>query len=372
MILSFSFSLCVLIIMINTIYFRDGAIISIAGIFILIISTSLLLFEVTLVGWDADNFITHSIDFYNNSTSSMSRTYKNLSYYLYIPNVIGDSFKEVKYLALLFNSILITQSVVFMITLNEKSISRVNLTPLLYFILPSSFLMASTITREPLILFSLVVFVYALIDYSKRQRLGYMIFLIVLSVLLMYLFKPVYILAMFLSLIGYFTSRFIFNSFLLLSFILFFTYIGEVSFLNYFNKALAARDIGGAAYLVGMHYNSIADWVFSIPIRFAYFAFGVSLYDFRSISDFIMFIESMIFLYMFYFLYKRRKYIYHSKINSIILFLIIFLMFMGAMVDSNYGTAIRHKWPSLMLTIFLFLRVRYCFNYDVKKLFFKI
>lgn len=117
-------------------------------------------------------------------------------------------------------------------------------------------------------------------------------------------------------------------------------------FIEYPLHTMQKRVEGGSAYLVGMKYTTVFDIFLFAPIRFIYFTFGPLIWDVRGASMLISFVEALGIMAVFYW---AMKYFYQkwdlSRFNFQI-FLLIFGfigLFANAAVDSNYGTAIRHR-----------------------------
>ena len=116
--------------------------------------------------------------------------------------------------------------------------------------------------------------------------------------------------------------------------------------LDYANVQLRSRATGGSAYLQGMQYHSLIDMLLFAPIRFVYFLFGPFPWRITNPLMLLAFVESMAILVIFYLFIKDliiNKTL--AKWKSTIFMIIFFLIGITAssLIDSNYGTAIRHK-----------------------------
>jgi hypothetical protein len=166
-----------------------------------------------------------------------------------------------------------------------------------------------------------------------------------------------------------------------LKIILFITFLGILIFLgiifqdvmNFFIEyplqTMQKRVEGGSAYLVGMKYTTIFDIFLYAPIRFIYFTFGPLIWDVRGASMLISFFESLGIMAIFYwalkYFYKLRR---ASNLNLQIFLLVFgFIGLMAnAIVDSNYGTAIRHRMvyiiPFIVFASAYLVNIKYNFK----------
>ncbi|MCK5739979.1 hypothetical protein KAH55_12380 [bacterium] len=105
------------------------------------------------------------------------------------------------------------------------------------------------------------------------------------------------------------------------------------------------RTTGGSAYLQNMIYSSWWDIIKFIPVRFIYFTFGPMPWDIRSAAMIPAMLEGWLIGFSCFFSYR-----YWKNNNSVPNHRIFFLALFGviglaanAIVDANYGTAIRHR-----------------------------
>lgn len=137
--------------------------------------------------------------------------------------------------------------------------------------------------------------------------------------------------------------------------------------ITYPFRAQPLRNEGGSAYLQSLSYDSYIDLLKYLPIRFIYFTFGPFIWNAAGAFQTLAALEGIIILFTFYF---SLKYIFSNIDNQnkyLILFLIIFSMFgllANSTVDSNFGTAVRHR---IDYVIFLFIFASaYLYNYTIK------
>jgi hypothetical protein len=139
---------------------------------------------------------------------------------------------------------------------------------------------------------------------------------------------------------------------------------GKDLFLDYFNSQLGWRQQGGASYLSNMTYTSISDIIMYSPIRFIYFTFGPFLGS--STSPFILLtaLEALVgtisFIYIMINLGIIKNLSQNSKYNLIfIIFFAIIGLSLNAIIDSNFGTAIRHRMVYMQ---FIFIASLYLYQ----------
>ncbi len=117
-------------------------------------------------------------------------------------------------------------------------------------------------------------------------------------------------------------------------------------FIEYPLHTMQKRVEGGSAYLVGMKYTTVFDIFLYAPIRFIYFTFGPLIWDVRGANMLISFVEAIGIMAIFYWAVKYFLTIREQSNFNYQLFLLIFGLIgltANAIVDSNYGTAIRHR-----------------------------
>lgn len=114
-------------------------------------------------------------------------------------------------------------------------------------------------------------------------------------------------------------------------------------FLNYANREVQWRSSGGAVYLPGTVYHSYFDMFKSLPIRFFYFTFGPMPWQIDNTFMLFSFLESF---FILIFLIGLQSITRFRENYTAILFILIFsltALLANSVIDSNYGTAIRHK-----------------------------
>ena len=125
--------------------------------------------------------------------------------------------------------------------------------------------------------------------------------------------------------------------------------------LRYLNVEMQFRTTGGSAYLPGQVYNSWWDVIKFAPIRFFYFCFGPFPWQVRNGFMMLAFVESIFFFFSVVIAIKavlEKKILMSSAVVLLILFAVLGLA-ANALIDSNYGTAIRHKM-NYIIVFFIF------------------
>lgn len=115
---------------------------------------------------------------------------------------------------------------------------------------------------------------------------------------------------------------------------------------HYISAEMKFRTSGGSSYLHGIEYNSWLDIIKWMPIRFIYFTFGPFLWQIRNPFMLLAFFESL--LICIFFLLGIKLFVEKKDSENYSFILLLFLyaligLLANSVVDSNFGTAIRHK-----------------------------
>lgn len=114
---------------------------------------------------------------------------------------------------------------------------------------------------------------------------------------------------------------------------------------------------GEGAYLVDQTYQTWYDVVTSLPLRVVHFAFGPFLWQAKNWFQLLGAIEGFFFLVIvflaFVLIMRKRKNLENPALVACILWFGVVGIFANAIIDSNYGTAIRHRMN--YMTTFLIL-----------------
>ena len=224
---------------------------------------------------------------------------------------------------------------------------------------PTIIAFTSYVLRDPLVLFLTLLMLYYLILASKSQHKFFhvlfacLLFIIVSIIRMQNLYLYGLFFALFYSYLFIksdvkrsFKFVFLVGLSALVLFIVYAYYDLIISIANYPLRAQPLRAVGGSAYLQHLQYNSLLDIFKYLPIRVLYFTFGPFLWQANSAFLLLAALEGMLIFAaclftVFYFAKKR------ISINfDLQLFLILFCLvglFANSMVDSNFGTAVRHR-----------------------------
>lgn len=133
--------------------------------------------------------------------------------------------------------------------------------------------------------------------------------------------------------------------------------------LDYINVEMEYRADGGGAYLQNMSYDNWFDILMYAPIRFIYFLYTPFPWHITGASQFLAFLESITLLFMTLFVLIYRRKIYYKIVNKpIFIFFVVFCVVglaANGMIDSNSGTAIRHKLQYSYVIFILFAAARF-------------
>jgi len=133
--------------------------------------------------------------------------------------------------------------------------------------------------------------------------------------------------------------------------------------IKYFSNHMSWRAQGGSAYLQDLEYNSAFDVIKNIPLRFYYFVYGPFIWASNTLFTILVSIENIL-VWTFSFLFiKRIKYIFDkNNQNSQFLLFLLFFIFIGlianSIIDSNFGTAMRHRMLYIPLFFIITLALK--------------
>lgn len=233
--------------------------------------------------------------------------------------------------------------------------------------LPSFIVFNSYILRDTLLIMLSFFILLSVIKISKRQHSVYYALLFIGSFIVagllreqnIYLFSGFFLLfLLFRALFSkiQWKTKILLILFSVLVPILFYLY-SSTSFLSvatYFFRAQPLRAEGGSAYLTNMQYQTFFDIIKFLPIRFFYFCFGPFLWQIHGPVQLITALEGMFFLAMalfslFYFWMARGE--KHAWLQYLVIGFALTGLLANATVDSNFGTAVRHKLNYIVLLI---------------------
>lgn len=134
-----------------------------------------------------------------------------------------------------------------------------------------------------------------------------------------------------------------------LGFILF----AEVMFsLERANAQLAHRQDGGAVYLKGIQYASWPDFLLAAPGRAIYFQFAPFPLHVETVAHALGFVSTV---YVLVFVLAAARSLYACKTDLVVLVTVLVVYLAGivgyGMIDSNFGTNVRHRLPLVFLLV---------------------
>lgn len=123
------------------------------------------------------------------------------------------------------------------------------------------------------------------------------------------------------------------------------------SVVNYPLRAQPLRAEGRSLYLPNMQYRTLFDMILYAPVRFVYFTFGPFLWNVYSFPMLLSAIESLFVMLtagqtVLYFVKKRLP--IHLSSQWFFLAFCLTCLAANALVDSNFGTSVRHRLPYII------------------------
>ncbi len=122
-------------------------------------------------------------------------------------------------------------------------------------------------------------------------------------------------------------------------------YIGLLSDLDI--KTIYMQGVGtsfgNSKYPDFLIINNYIDLLLLTPIRVVYFLFGPMIWDINSIVHIFGFIDGLIYLFMFFLLWKNRRFFSKNKKAKFLLFILTSYIVVFSLGVSNSGTALRHR-----------------------------
>ncbi|GEK57699.1 hypothetical protein CHL76_01210 [Marinococcus halophilus] len=267
----------------------------------------------------------------------------------------------------------LTIYVIFLICLKLFNKRVAYLTSIIIALWPTYIFFISMQMRESLAIFFITLLIYFFInwlnDFKIKNLIGVLIALIfsalireqnaVLVTLILFPFVIVHFWKNSNKYLKIFSVIFSFVGLIIAFLIL--NVSGYLSYLNlnYISEEMNYRTDGETAYLAWMNYSSIFDLIIYSPIRLIYFVYTPFPWQITDFQQAISFLESIVLIIMtFYILKNIKKIINYSLYKKGFFFLIAFCLLgliANGLIDSNVGTAIRHKLQYLYLFIILFV-----------------
>ena len=238
---------------------------------------------------------------------------------------------------------------------------------------PSYIIFSGLIMRDSLIWFLMYYFIYVIYKlYENKNKSQYLVKSILIIIPMVLLRKQyaalfaVYFVFIIIHLIierdYYFINlkvnfiKYLFISMIFLAGIVFsynilvyeLSSFDKTDLMDYISSQISWRTQGGSAYLSHLEYNSIFDVFKNVPLKFYYFVYGPFLWSSTSsftllaaAENVVVWISSFLFLKNFKIIFNRNNENYRF-----ILFLSFFVftsLIANAVIDSNFGTAMRHR-----------------------------
>ena len=118
------------------------------------------------------------------------------------------------------------------------------------------------------------------------------------------------------------------------------------------NGRVAYRSSGGAGYLDGMQYTSLVDLVLDAPIRAIYFQFAPFPLHVNGAFDLVTVLSLPILIIITVSAYRSiRSWQMNPDIYLFLLVMYIFGVVGYGLIDSNFGTTVRHRIPFVFLLL---------------------
>ncbi len=118
------------------------------------------------------------------------------------------------------------------------------------------------------------------------------------------------------------------------------------------NAELSYRTSGGAVYLEGMQYSSWLDFLIAAPGRAIYFQFAPFPLHVESFFHLLAFIST---IYIIVFVIAALRSLYECETEEVVLVTLLVVYLAGitgyGLINSNFGTNIRHRIPFVFLLI---------------------
>ena len=238
---------------------------------------------------------------------------------------------------------------------------------------PSYIIFSGLIMRDSLIWFLMYYFIYVIYKlYENKNKFQYLVKSMLIIIPMVLLRKQyaalfaVYFVFIIIHLIierdYYFINlkvnfiKYLFISMIFLAGIVFsynilvyeLSSFDKTDLMDYISSQISWRTQGGSAYLSHLEYNSIFDVFKNVPLKFYYFVYGPFLWSSTSsftllaaAENVVVWISSLLFLKNFKIIFNRNNENYRF-----ILFLSFFVftsLIANAVIDSNFGTAMRHR-----------------------------
>ena len=116
-------------------------------------------------------------------------------------------------------------------------------------------------------------------------------------------------------------------------------------FLNFekITMLISKKNISNASYPQWLVPNSSIDFFYIVPIKTIYFLFSPFVWDISNIKHFLGLFDGLIFMIMFFYIFKNLKLIWKNPTLKIFLIVLFLYFVVYGLVTGNFGTALRHR-----------------------------
>ncbi len=129
--------------------------------------------------------------------------------------------------------------------------------------------------------------------------------------------------------------------------------IGEFGVEELIERRGGEERTGRAAYLVGMSANNPVDVIWQTPVRMVFFLFTPFPWMMNSIWDFVGLFDALLYLIIFWGIYKSFPLIRQDPAKMALLFMLIGMVIAFAWGVTNFGTGMRHRAKIVCVAICL-------------------
>lgn len=321
--------------------------------------------SILLPDWQAGNY-------HFNVNGSSVRFYSKLTTIIYFLLGYNPIYMQ------LINAFFSALSVYYLYLLSDFLFGRkaAIITAVIMSIWPTYIYFSAMHMREALAIFFLVAVTYYFVKWLGNFRFKNL-FLVFLFIILSVLIRPQNALLISLIILPFvlyyawiFSSKFLkVNILIIITLFIGASFItlkslGYISYFdfNYISSEMSYRSDGGSGYLEWMTYGSIFDVLVYAPIRFIFFVYTPFPWHVTDIAQAAAFIESILLITMTLYILRYFKRLWKNYDKKRMLFFVVVLCLVGlvanGVVDSNVGTAIRHKLQYLFIFFILYSAIK--------------
>jgi len=235
-------------------------------------------------------------------------------------------------------------------------------------LMPSFIAFSSYVLRDAIVLFLTMSMLYHFVLASKRKDVVKNSIIVVITFALISIFRiqnlylyiiifSIYLFVIILRRPTGIVRKITLTSLIFITFIMLYFSYGELilSVIRYPFQVQHLRVEGGSAYLQNLHYNNVLDIIKYLPLRFFYFTFGPFIWNANSPFLMLSALEGLLILISAYFSLKyflSNRISINSNLQIMLLLFCLLGLFANSTVDSNFGTAVRHR---MHYVIFFFI-----------------